>query len=97
MTSGPTRQRIVSGVDAVVLATSRAAGNELELALNGKVAQLFVIGDAAAARMWAAATYEGHMFARAIGEPGAPANIGEAYFAEFDMATLPYPADMKFG
>ncbi len=90
-------ERTMSGVDAVVLATSRAAENDLESALNGNVAQLFVIGDAAAARMWAAATYEGHMFARAIGEPGAPTNIGEAYFAEFDMASLPYPADMKFG
>ena len=59
--------------------------------------ELFAIGDAASPRMWAAATYEGHMFARAIGEPGAPTNIGEAYFREFEMSDLPYPADMKFG
>jgi hypothetical protein len=46
--------------------------------------------------MWAAATYEGHMFARAIGEPGAPTSISDAYFREFEMADLPYPADMTF-
>jgi hypothetical protein len=68
--------------------------NDLEKALESQVPQLFTIGDAAAARMWAAATYEGHMFARLIGEPGAPQSLTEAYFADFDMGSLPIPADM---
>jgi len=87
-------ERVIGGVDAVVLSTSRSSVNDLEQELNGKVRQLFTVGDAAAARMWAAATYEGHLFARLIGEPGAPASFTEAYFEDFDLRSLPIPADM---
>jgi 2,4-dienoyl-CoA reductase-like NADH-dependent reductase (Old Yellow Enzyme family) len=73
--------RTIAGVDAVVLSTGRIAVNALEHALEGKVAQLFSVGDAAGARMFGAAAYEGHKFARLIGEPGAPRSIGELYFA----------------
>jgi dimethylamine/trimethylamine dehydrogenase len=73
-------ERKVSDVAAVVLATSREPANELERQLEGKVAQLFTVGDAASPRMFAAASYEGHKFARLIGEPGAPSSIGEVYF-----------------
>jgi dimethylamine/trimethylamine dehydrogenase len=73
-------ERTVADVAAVVLATSRVPANALEMHLEGKVAQLFTIGDAASPRMFAAPSYEGHKFARYIGEPGAPESIGEVYF-----------------
>jgi dimethylamine/trimethylamine dehydrogenase len=90
-------QRLITEVDAVVLATGRQSVNQLERELDGKVAQLFAIGDAAAARMWAAASYEGHLFARHIGEPGAPASLTEAYFEPFDTGLFPIPGDMIRG
>jgi 2,4-dienoyl-CoA reductase-like NADH-dependent reductase (Old Yellow Enzyme family)/thioredoxin reductase len=74
-------ERSIDEVDAVILSTGREPVNELERGLAGNVAQLFTIGDAAAPRMWATASYEGHKFARLIGEPGAPASISEVYFA----------------
>jgi 2,4-dienoyl-CoA reductase-like NADH-dependent reductase (Old Yellow Enzyme family) len=86
-------RRTIAGIDAVVLATGRVSDNALERALEGQVEQLFVIGDAAAARMWAAATFEGHKFARLVGEPGAPATIGEAYFGVTDPSFAPVPVD----
>ena len=79
--------------DAVVLVTGRVPGDGLAGELAGKVAQLFPIGDALSARMLAAATYEGHRFARLIGEPDAPAGFAEAFFRPDDPATLPLPAD----
>lgn len=74
-------ERVIEGVDAVILSTGRVPLNQLEKELNGKIPQLFSIGDAAAARMWATASYEGHKFARYIGEPGAPSTIGDVYFS----------------
>jgi 2,4-dienoyl-CoA reductase-like NADH-dependent reductase (Old Yellow Enzyme family)/thioredoxin reductase len=84
-------ERSIDDVGTVVLATGRTSRNELERELEGKVAQLFVIGDAAAARVWAAASFEGHKFARYIGEPGAPATIGEVYFADPEPELFPVP------
>ena len=81
-------------VDAVVLTTSRRPCNALEPALAGKVDQVYVVGDAAAPRMWAAATFEGHKFARLVGRPDAPANLGEAYFSPDDPWQAPLPADL---
>jgi 2,4-dienoyl-CoA reductase-like NADH-dependent reductase (Old Yellow Enzyme family) len=75
------QERVINGVDAVVLSTGRVSLNALEKELDGKVSQLFTIGDALAARMFAAASYEGHKFARYIGEPKAPASIGEVLFS----------------
>ncbi len=80
--------------DAVILSTAREPVDGLARALEGKVAQLFAIGDALAARMLAAATYEGQKFARLIGEPGAPATFTEAWFRPDDAATMMLPADM---
>lgn len=74
-------ERTIGGVDAVVLSTGRVSVNELEKELDGKVSQLFAVGDALSARMWATASYEGHKFARYIGEPDAPRSVGELYFA----------------
>jgi hypothetical protein len=73
-------EHTIRDVDAVVLATGRLSVNQLERELEGKVAQLFTVGDAASARMWATASYEGHKFARYVGEPERPSTIGEAYF-----------------
>jgi len=71
----------ITGVSAVVLATGRNPVNDLEAELEGRVKQLYVIGDAAAARMWGAATFEALYFAHMIGEPGSPATLSQSYFA----------------
>jgi pyruvate/2-oxoglutarate dehydrogenase complex dihydrolipoamide dehydrogenase (E3) component len=88
------QERIIEKVDAVILATGREQVNGLERELDGKVSQLFTVGDALAARMWATASYEGHKFARYIGEPRAPASFMDVYFAPDDPASVPIPADM---
>jgi 2,4-dienoyl-CoA reductase-like NADH-dependent reductase (Old Yellow Enzyme family) len=89
--------RVVTGVDALVLTTGRVPVNDLEKDLDGNVAQLFTIGDALAPRMWGAATFEAHKFARLIGEPGAPRSIADAYFSYDDPALVPIPGDMSRG
>ncbi len=78
--------------DTVVLATGRQSQDELAGELEGKVAQLFTVGDALAVRFWAASTFEAQKFARMIGESGAPASVGEAWFAADDMTAYPAPA-----
>ncbi len=83
------------GADAVVLSTGRVPQDELSRQLEGKVRQLFTIGDALAARPLAAATYEGQKFARCIGEPDAPATVHEAYFRADGPELNPLPADMR--
>jgi len=83
--------------DAVVLATGREPLDAIARALEGEVAQVFTIGDALAARMLAAAPFEGQKFARLIGEPGAPATTGEAWFRADEPSTVPFPADMPRG
>ncbi len=86
------RERRIGNVNAVVLATSRVAQDGLVAELDGKVKQLFAIGDALAPRPMYAASYEGQMFARFIGEEGAPSNFAEAYFMEPDISLWPAPA-----
>jgi pyruvate/2-oxoglutarate dehydrogenase complex dihydrolipoamide dehydrogenase (E3) component len=90
-------ERVISEVDAVIMATGRVAVNALERELDGKVRQFYVIGDALAPRLWSAATVEAHQFARLIGEPGAPATFADAYFGPDDPAWMPLPADMPRG
>lgn len=80
-------------IDAVVLATGRISRDQLADELEGKVSQLFVIGDALAVRPWATAAYEGQKFARLIGVPGAPATSGQAFFRSDDPVVYPAPAD----
>ncbi len=87
----------IEGVDAVVLSTGRHSVNPLEAQLEGAVAQLFSIGDAMAARIWASASFEGHKFARLVGEPDAPGNIADVYFGTDDPDYIPYPADQPRG
>lgn len=80
--------------DSVVFATGREPVDAIARQLEGKVGQVFTIGDALSARMLAAAVYEGHKFARAIGEPGAPATTSEAWFRADPPELMPFPADM---
>lgn len=79
--------------DAVILSTAREPIDALARELEGFVPQVFVIGDALAARMFAAAPYEGQKFARLIGEPAAPATTGEAFFRPDDPIVNLAPAD----
>jgi 2,4-dienoyl-CoA reductase-like NADH-dependent reductase (Old Yellow Enzyme family) len=85
-------EELIKNVDAVILATGRQSLDSLAQELEGKVAQLFTIGDALSVRPWATAAYEGHKFARLIGEPQAPKNIAEAYFRAEDPSIYPAPA-----
>jgi 2,4-dienoyl-CoA reductase-like NADH-dependent reductase (Old Yellow Enzyme family) len=85
-------ERVVDDVSAVVLATSRVPHDPFSDALEGKVPQIFPIGDALAPRPMAASTYEGQMFARFIGEADAPSSFNDAYWPEPDRNLLPKPA-----
>ena len=86
------KERILTDIDAVVLATGRELLDGIGRALEGRVKQLFTVGDALCVRSMAAATYEAHKFARLIGEMDAPANVAQAYFAPDDPAVYPVPA-----
>ncbi len=87
-------ERTVEAVDAVVLCTGRVPLNSLSKQLEGKVPQLYTIGDALAARPFATAAYEGQKFARYIGEPGAPTTVAEAYFQANAPELYPRPAEV---
>lgn len=87
-------ERTIAALDAVVLSTGRFPRDALARELEGRVPQLYTIGDALAARPLAAATYEGQKFARYIGEPGAPATVCETFFRPDEPATMPFPADV---
>lgn len=82
------------GVDAVILSTGRLPVNGLEAELEGKVRQLYVIGDALAPRVWATAAFEGHKFARFVGEPEAPRSLADIYFGPDSPDSIPFPADV---
>ncbi len=71
---------ILEDVDAVVLASTRTPQAALGKELAGRVAQLYVVGDALAPRDLRSATYEGHRFARMVGEENVPRTTGEALF-----------------
>jgi hypothetical protein len=88
------RERTIKGLDAVVLATGRVPVSGLSKELEGKVAQLYTVGDALAARPFATAAYEGQKFARYIGEPDAPRTVGEAYSLANEPELMPLPAEV---
>jgi hypothetical protein len=67
-------------VDAVVPATMRKPVDALADALEGKVGYVYLIGDALAPRSLKEATYEGHRFARVIGEDEMPENVTDEIF-----------------
>jgi 2,4-dienoyl-CoA reductase-like NADH-dependent reductase (Old Yellow Enzyme family)/thioredoxin reductase len=85
------RERRIAKVDAVVLCTGRIPVNALEKELESQVSQLYVVGDALAARPFGTAAYEGHKFARYIGEPDAPKDFGEAFFTVNPADAMPLP------
>lgn len=85
------RESVITGVDGVVLVSGRLSIDGIARELEGKVAQLFTIGDALCVRPMATAAYEAQKFARLIGEPGAR-SIAEVYFAADDPAIYPAPA-----
>jgi 2,4-dienoyl-CoA reductase (NADPH2) len=91
------QESTISDVSAVVMCTFRVPQDALSVELEGKVKQLFTVGDALASRSLAAAVYEGQMFARMIGEPGAPSTFIEAYWPEPDPAQVPQPAAVLLG
>jgi hypothetical protein len=86
-------ERTITGVAAVVLSTGRESVNDLAKELDGKIGQLFTVGDALAARVFANASYEGQKFARLIGEPGAPKTFCETFFMKDPAEYYPEPAD----
>jgi 2,4-dienoyl-CoA reductase-like NADH-dependent reductase (Old Yellow Enzyme family)/thioredoxin reductase len=88
------RERQIADVAAVVLSTGRESASALAEQLAGKVAQLYSAGDALAPRMWSTAAYEGHMFARFIGEPDTPVNVEEAWWAKVPPEHRLLPAEV---
>jgi hypothetical protein len=90
-------EEVRTGVDAVVLVTRRVQSGSLEAELEGRVAQLFPVGDALAARGLAEATFEGHKFAREIGADGAPATFTEALWAPIPPDSYLRPASALRG
>ena len=82
-------EEVVDGVDHVVLATMRKPQDELFDALTGLVPYAYLIGDALAPRSLREAIYEGHRFARVIGEDQMPSSVIDALFEPIDY---PSPA-----
>jgi 2,4-dienoyl-CoA reductase-like NADH-dependent reductase (Old Yellow Enzyme family)/thioredoxin reductase len=73
-------EHVVEDVATVVAATMRAPVDGLADALEGSVGYVYLIGDALAPRSLTEATYEGHRFARVIGEDDMPATVtGELF------------------
>lgn len=79
-------------VDAVILATIRAPQDQLARALDGNFSQFFLLGDAAASRGFADATFDGQFFGRMVGEVDAPTDLVDAYFAPLAREDVPRPA-----
>jgi len=73
-------ERQIADISAVVLAVMRDPIDGIARELEGRVEQLFTVGDALGPRELTEASYEGQKFARMIGEEDAPRTFGEAYF-----------------
>lgn len=89
------RESKMDRVDALVLATGRISIDGIAVELEGRVEQLFTIGDALAVRPFATAAFEGQKFARLIGESNAPKSVSDAYFASDDPNVYPAAADRQ--
>jgi 2,4-dienoyl-CoA reductase-like NADH-dependent reductase (Old Yellow Enzyme family)/pyruvate/2-oxoglutarate dehydrogenase complex dihydrolipoamide dehydrogenase (E3) component len=85
-------ESVLSDVDSVVLATMREPRAELVRQLAGVVPQVFAVGDAMAPRGLAEATYEGHQFARLVGEDGAARSTGEHLLRPIPAEAFARPA-----
>jgi NADPH-dependent 2,4-dienoyl-CoA reductase/sulfur reductase-like enzyme len=78
---GPTgEERLIDGLDAIVMAAMRLPVDELQQQLEGRIEYLYVVGDALSPRRLREATYEGHRFGRVIGEASMPRSVAEAAF-----------------
>jgi thioredoxin reductase len=84
----------IEDVSAVVMATSRRPRTALGKELEGRIAQVFTIGDALAPRGLAEAIYEGQRYGRLIGEPGAPADFTDDWFRPVDASVAQRPASV---
>ncbi|MFQ5903904.1 MAG: mycofactocin system FadH/OYE family oxidoreductase 2, partial [Candidatus Binatia bacterium] len=60
------QERVIEGIDMVVLAMGNRACNDLHRSLKGKVKELHAVGDCVAPRRIAMAIYEGHKVGRAL-------------------------------
>lgn len=89
-----TNEERTDPVDAVVLATARGSAGTLGKELEGKFSQLFLVGDALAPRGLSEAFYEGHRFARYVGDEGAPQDFEEDFFLPPDPARDQRPASV---
>lgn len=85
-------ERSITDLSAVVLATRREPVDNIARELEGKIDQLFTVGDALAPRGLMEASYEGQKFARMIGETDAPRTFSDAYFQEVPDEALPRSA-----
>jgi 2,4-dienoyl-CoA reductase-like NADH-dependent reductase (Old Yellow Enzyme family)/thioredoxin reductase len=85
-------EREVEEIAAVVVATGRRADLSLGEALKGRAARVFSIGDALSPRGLSEAVQEGHRYARLLGEPDAPRDFTELYFAPVDFSLSQRPA-----
>ncbi len=85
---GTQQEQTIDGLSHVVLATSREAEDGLYEQLTGQVDYVYLIGDALAPRMLKEATYEGHRFARVIGEDDMPPSVEDELFRA-DLAQMP--------
>ena len=81
-------------VEAVVMATGRRSDLQIGKDLDGRASQVFSIGDALSPRGLTSAIQDGHRFARVIGEPDAPSNFTDLYFAPVDFSTFQRPASV---
>ena len=62
----PQVESSLSGIDTVILVTSKQTRNSLSAKMEGKVKELYAIGDCVAPREIGAAIYEGHRLARSL-------------------------------
>jgi NADPH-dependent 2,4-dienoyl-CoA reductase/sulfur reductase-like enzyme len=72
-------ERVIDTVDTLVVATMRQPVDHLAAELD-PVPYLYLVGDALAPRSLREATYEGHKFARLIGEADMPSDVAAALF-----------------
>jgi thioredoxin reductase len=77
---GTQQEQTIEGLSHIVLATMREPIDELYEQLTDRVAYVYLVGDALAPRLLKEATYEGHRFARVIGEPDMPARVEDELF-----------------
>jgi 2,4-dienoyl-CoA reductase-like NADH-dependent reductase (Old Yellow Enzyme family) len=88
------REEIRENIDAVVLVTMRRPVADLASDLEGKVDQLFTIGDALAPRGHAEAYYEGGYFGRLVGDPDAPKTFADAFYRSQAPEAYPQKAEV---